>query len=446
MNAGSILNSASVKSLRDGFAPIVNAMRGGSAAVAQATGVGSGPSVPVGKQLIETLVYTVIFSITMQLVESSFGALKKYQQMAIDLFPATYDSPQTYPQDPSSGYELILPSRDERNGTEYSYACFISVQQDTFTGEANTFKHVFSKGSKGIYPLMSPGVFFMADKNTLRVYQNTQMKWNNYVDVENFPIKKWVHLVVMVKGKALDVYINGNLANRRTFVDLPKLNYGGFYMFLPKIVNVKTIEGTCSDIEAANKANQAAIAAKTAEIGNTVNNVLSGDLASNILSGNAYSQLKSAAKSAVSTAQNAASGSIKGLTTVDSTQTEMDLSSLPITINGRMNGFISRMKYFAFALTYSQIDKLIREGPNPKRSGPNNDPLSTTPTISIGYGYSTTNFTGPAYVPNPNSIDNNLPGYQSDSWWTSTDFMGSGQGSFSGPGPEPGNHYGYGPQ
>jgi len=439
-----------VKSLRDGFAPIVNAMKGGGAAIAQATGVPAGPAVPIGQQLIETFVYTVIFSITMQLIESSFSALKKYQQMAIDLFPATYDSPQTYPQDPNSGYELILPSRDERNGTEYSYSCFISVQQDTFTGEANTFKHVFSKGSKGIYPLMSPGVFFMSDKNTLRVYQNTQMKWNNYVDIENFPIKKWVHLVVMVKGKALDVYINGNLANRRTFVDLPKLNYGGFYMLLPKIVNVKTTEATCQDIEAANKANQALIAANKAAIGDTVNNVLGGsalNVAANLAFGGGLSQLSAAAKSAVSTAQNAVSGSIQGLSTVDRKEREMDLSALPLSINGRMNGFISRMKYFAFALTYSQIDKLIREGPNPKRAGgPSNDPLSTTPNISIGYGYSTTNFTGPAYVPNPNSIDNNLPGYQSDSWWTSTDFMGSGQGSFSGPGPEPGNHYGYGPQ
>jgi hypothetical protein len=401
-------------------------MKGGAAAV----GATTPGSVPIGQQLIETFVCTLVFSIVMQLIESNFAALKRYQAMAITLFPATYDSPQTYPQDPQSGFELILPSKDERNGTEYSYSCYISVQPDTFTGEKNTFKHVYHKGSKGVFPLMSPGVFFHSDKNTMRVYQNSSMKWGNFVDIENFPIKKWVHLVVMVKGKALDVYINGNLANRKKFVDLPKLNYGGFYVMLPKIVNQKTKEASCSDLEADIKANAAERSAAAGAIGaNLYSAAASGGLGA----------LGGAANAAGALAGSLAKGDLRSKTTIEKTETDLDLSGLPITINGRMNGFISRIKYYAFALSYSQIDKLIREGPNPRRAGgPSNDPLSTSPSVSIGYGV--TNFTGPAYVPNPNAIDNNLPGYQADAWWTSTDFMGSNMG------PPPGNHYGWGPQ
>jgi len=266
MNAASIFNSARIRSLREGFEPILRSMKGGAAAV----GATTPGSVPIGQQLIETFVCTLVFSIVMQLIETNFAALKRYQSMAITLFPATYDSPQTYPQDPESGYELILPSKDERNGTEYSYSCYISVMPDTFTGEKNTFKHVYHKGSKGVFPLMAPGVFFHSDKNTLRVYQNSSMKWGNFVDIENFPLKKWVHLVVMVKGKALDVYINGNLANRKKFVDLPKLNYGGFYVMLPKIVNQKTKEASCSDLEADIKANAAERAAAAGAIGSNL--------------------------------------------------------------------------------------------------------------------------------------------------------------------------------
>lgn len=428
MYAASIFKSASVRSLREGFEPILRSMRGGAAGI---TAAAASPvaAVPVGQQLIETFVYTLIFSISMQLIESNFAALKRYQAMAIDLFPGTYDGPQSYPQDPDSGYELIMPSKDERNGTEYSYSCFISVQQDTFTGEKGSFKHVFSKGSKGIYPLMAPGVFFHADKNTLRVYQNTSMAWNNYIDIENFPIKKWVHLVVMVKGKALDVYINGNLANRKKFVDLPKLNYGGFYVMLPKLVNIKTKEASCSELEADIKAAADLRAKEAAAVSKNLYSALgSGGLGA----------LSSAASAAGNIASSVAQGDLTGKTIVTRKEDEMDLSALPITINGRMNGFISRIKYFAFALSYSQIDKLIREGPNPRRSGgPSNDPLSTMPNISVGY--STTNFVGPNYVPNPNALDNNLPGYQADSWWTSTSFGGSS-------GPEPGNHFGWGPQ
>ena len=426
MNAASIFNSAQIRSMREGFEPILRSMKGGAAAI----GATTPGSMPIGQQLIETFVVVLVFSIVMQLIESNFAALKRYQAMAITLFPATYDSPQTYPQDPESGYELILPSKDERNGTEYSYSCYISVMPDTFSGEKNTFKHVYHKGSKGVFPLMSPGVFFHSDKNTLRVYQNSSMNWGNFVDIENFPIKKWVHLVVMVKGKALDVYINGNLANRKKFVDLPKLNYGGFYVMLPKLVNQKTKEASCSDLEADIKANAAARAAAGAAVGSALYSAAgSGGLGA----------LGSAAGAAGALASSVAQGDLRGSKTVTTTETDRDLSALPITINGRMNGYISRIKYFAFALSYSQIEKLIREGPNPRRAGgPSNDPLSTSPSISIGY--STTNNVGPIYVPNPNAMDNNLPGYQADAWWTSTDFMGSNMG------PEPGNHYGWGPQ
>lgn len=420
MNAGSILNSTRVKTLRDGFEPILRYMKGGAAAV----GLTAPEAVPIGKQLVETFVYTLVFSIAMQIIEAAFGSLKRYQNMAITLFPLTYDNPQTYPQDPDSGYELILPSKDERNGTEYSYSCFISVMPETFTGEQGTFKHVYHKGSKNVYPLMAPGVFFKSDKNTLRVYQNSSMAWDNYVDIENFPIRKWVHLIVMVKGKSLDVYINGNLANRKKFTDLPKLNYGGFYLLLPKIVNKKT-DDSC-DMRVAEAAMRYR-AKDTAEA--ALGNALKGANTDNVLG--SASSVASAAASALG-ANIGANLQVKSITTI--TEKERDLGANLLRINGRMNGYVSRIKYFAFALSYSQIEKLMREGPNPKRAGGGAD--MTTPNISFGYDV----VKGPKYVPNPNAIDNNLPGYQSDSWWTSTDFMGSNAG------PEPGNHYGWGPQ
>jgi len=420
MNAGSILNSTRVRTLREGFEPILRYMKGGAAAA----GVTAPEAVPIGRQLVETFVYTLVFSISMQIIEATFSSLKRYQTMAITLYPLTYDNPQTYPQDPDSGYELILPSKDERNGTEYSYSCFISVMPETFTGEQGTFKHVYHKGSKNVYPLMAPGVFFKSDKNTLRVYQNSSMAWDNYVDIENFPIRKWVHLVVMLKGKSLDVYINGNLANRKKFTDLPKLNYGGFYLLLPKIVNKKTDDSCDLVVADALKRNANKDSANSA-----LGDALKGANADNVLG--SASSLASATAAALG-ANIGANVGVKSVTTI--TEKERDLGANLLRINGRMNGYVSRIKYFAFALSYSQIEKLMREGPNPKRAGGGSD--MTTPNISFGYDV----IKGPKFVPNPNAIDNNLPGYQSDSWWTSTDYMGSNAG------PEPGNHYGWGPQ
>jgi hypothetical protein len=379
MNTSSIFTSSRLRSLRESFEPVLKAMKGGAAAVAPGGAPGAPPdNVPIGQQLIETFVITLVFSITMQILESNFAQIKRYQSMAVELFPLTYDSPQTFPQDPDSGFPILEPSKDERNGTEFSYSCFLSVQPETFTGEKNAFKHVYHKGSVNVFPLMAPGVFFKADKNTLRVYMNSSMEWGNFIDVHNIPMKKWFHLVVMVKGRALDVYINGNLANRHKFRDIPKLNFGGFYLFLPKNVNTQII-----------KEKQQCTPEKAA--------------------GSATSQITK--------------------------ETEKNLKGVPITILGRMNGYASRIKYYAFALSFSQIDKLLREGPNPTMFRPSAT-APTDPSQTVAVGWDTKNNSGPLYVPNSNAFDKNLPGYQTDAWWTSGNaYPGNGNPHESGEGP-----------
>jgi len=450
-----MLSPGKFRALRESFEPMLRSMRGGAAALAPV-------SVPVGQQLIETFVITLVFSVTMQLIESGFSQLKRYQKMAVDLFPLTYDSPQTWPQDPESGYEILEPSKDERNGTEFSYSCFISVQPENFTGPAGSFKHVFHKGSKSVYPLMAPGVFFKSDSNTLRVYMNSSMSWNNYVDIANIPLKKWFHLVVMLKGKALDVYINGNLANRYKFPDLPKLNYGGFYVLLPKIVNSQTTKDTCEKIRMdearrATEAKAAAEEAKKAMAASITESAEGGAIIGALvggMSGYAKGQELGGAKRGETFGalggllgaqagalmggaagieanlmnkfnsqmdlmkKNSANSTILGSSTTVVTEKDVNLGANPIHINGRMNGYISRVKYFAFALSYAQIDKLVKEGPNKTMFRPSNTPPISDST-NIAVGIDVTNFSGPIYVPNSAAFDNNLPGYQTDAWWTS---------------------------
>jgi len=91
-------------------------------------------------------------------------------------------------------------------------------------------KHIFHKGNKDGFPLLSPGIFTHSDKNTLRVYTNSVNKWDNYCEVPNIPVGKWFHLVVLQKGRFMDVYVNGNVAVRHKFDTVPKINYGGLYV------------------------------------------------------------------------------------------------------------------------------------------------------------------------------------------------------------------------
>jgi hypothetical protein len=431
MSFNSIFSSSKLKSVRDSFEPMLKAMRGGALAVAPGGTAGAPTTnIGVGPQLIETFVITLVFSVVMQLIESNFAQLKRYQDMAVDMYPMTYDSPQTFVQDPASGFPLLKPSQDERNGAEYSFSMFLSVQPDNFTGGTG-YKHIFHKGSGAVFPLLSPGIFFRADTNTLRVYQNSNLAWDNHVDIPNIPLKKWFHLVVMVKGRALDVYINGNLAARNKFKDIPKLNYGACYLFFPQLINTTTTS-SC-DPESGKAVAQAAVAAYIeSQVANAAAGVdsLASNLSKNLgssaadltkLSGSMAAGLKSEINAAAGGLTSAGLGLLGNNVTSSSSVTtakDVDQTGVPISITGRMNGFASRIKYFAFALSYSQIDKLLREGPNPTVFKPSSQaPLSLMPTITMGWNLSTNS--GPTYTPNPNALDKNLPGYQTDSWWTS---------------------------
>jgi hypothetical protein len=49
--------------------------------------------------------------------------------------------------------------------------------------------------------------------------------------------------------------------------------------------------------------------------------------------------------------------------TFPKTSADMQLN-IPFKLDGPMKGMISRVKYYAYALNYSQIDGLYREGPS----------------------------------------------------------------------------------
>jgi hypothetical protein len=102
------------------------------------------------------------------------------------------------------------------------------------------------------------------------------------VEIPNIPVGKWFHLVIVQKGQNMDTYINGNLAVRRQFSNIPVLNYGHVYV-LP----------------------------------------------------------------------------------VQKTQLRIDASSTA-NVKKPMKGMVSRLKYYAYALSYAQIDSLYREGPSSK--------------------------------------------------------------------------------
>lgn len=110
----------------------------------------------------------------------------------------------------------IQVSDNERTGIEFTYSFYLNADPSVFTQSYGLF-HIFHKGYSKQFPLLAPGVYMRSDKNTLRVYMNTFKTWNNFIEVDNFPLNKWVHVAIVCKDSSLEIYINGNLSKKMSF-------------------------------------------------------------------------------------------------------------------------------------------------------------------------------------------------------------------------------------
>lgn len=160
-----------------------------------------------------------------------------------ELLPYTYnieDKSINIPQNPNLTIaQTVSQSNNERTGVEFSYSFWLNVHPSAFRQELG-LSHIFHKGFSSQFPLLAPGVYMRSDTNTLRVYMNTYKTWNNYVDVENIPVGKWVHVVIAIKDNALEVYINGNLSKKLPFDGYaPYQNYEDISCFSQRRITLK---------------------------------------------------------------------------------------------------------------------------------------------------------------------------------------------------------------
>lgn len=143
-------------------------------------------------------------------------------------------------QDPNNADAIQLgPSVNERTGVEFAYSFFLLVKESTFSGQAE-LRHVFHRGYRSAWPLMSPGVFIRGDANTMRVVLNTNRAIYKYADVTNIPINKWFHVVLNCYNSGVDIYVNANLAHRIKFEkEVIYQNFQDLLIFSPNISRIQ---------------------------------------------------------------------------------------------------------------------------------------------------------------------------------------------------------------
>ena len=192
--------------------------------------------------IVKDIVIGLIAVVVLYLVLGSFELLSRYinrlEGNRVTLLPITYQmngGTKQLVQNPNVGEDkTITQSMNESTGTEFTYSFFLKVPQQAFTNSSGQkgLNHIFHKGSPSQYPLLGPGVYMRDDTNTLRVYMNSYDTWNNFTEVENFPIDKWCHVVIVCRSMHLEIYVNGNIVSRIGFtVSPPYQNYGDLYAF-----------------------------------------------------------------------------------------------------------------------------------------------------------------------------------------------------------------------
>lgn len=189
-----------------------------------------------GKQITTGFAFIIGLFIVIFTVEAIFKTARDAGSRFMTLVDYTAnadDMPITIYQDPTKykDAKTIGLSVNERTGIEFGYSLYLFVLPTTFTN-TEKFKHVFHKGYAAPWPLMGPGVFIRGNENTMRVVMNTYKTPYTYVDIRNIPIQKWFHVVINCYKGGLDVFINGNLANRVKFEGtLPYQNFQDIYLF-----------------------------------------------------------------------------------------------------------------------------------------------------------------------------------------------------------------------
>ena len=203
----------------------------------------SGAQPGIIPQVLFALALVVVLYLVLLFVEIIYKYINRLSMNRTKLLPYTYnteDKAINITQDPNvKGSKPVNLSDNERSGVEFSYTFYLNVSPAAFRQEYG-LNHIFHKGFSSQFPLLAPGVYMRSDTNTLRIYMNTYKTWNNYVEVENNPVSKWVHVAIVCSENSLEVYINGNLAKKLPFDGFaPYQNFEDICCFSQRRITMK---------------------------------------------------------------------------------------------------------------------------------------------------------------------------------------------------------------
>jgi len=144
---------------------------------------------------------------------------------------------KSFSQDPTKGdvKTIIKISNNQITGLEFTWSVWIYIND--IGSDSTKYKFIFNKGdlnfgTNNITTVNNgPGLYIgpQSPDGTakLRVIMDTSetTSENNYITIDQVPIKKWVNIIIRMQNTMLDVYINGTISGRLNLPLVPKQNY-----------------------------------------------------------------------------------------------------------------------------------------------------------------------------------------------------------------------------
>lgn len=111
----------------------------------------------------------------------------------------------------------------------FSYKMWVYVNSWNNTLEKDICLANTSMRNYGIDPTTNFGLYLEQTSPTLHCVIPDTRTQNDIIVTKNFPIQRWVYIVISVNNKIVDCYIDGKLIVSRELSAMPKSTMGGFF-------------------------------------------------------------------------------------------------------------------------------------------------------------------------------------------------------------------------
>jgi len=129
----------------------------------------------------------------------------------------------TIPQDPKNSNSVtIYRSNNASKGIEFTWSVWLNLNELPLNG----IDTIFSKGD-GIQQ-NGPSMKLKKTDNsgTIQIRMDSVAGPNEIIEIVNIPLSRWFNIAIRLQNKIMDVYVNGTVARRYVFTNVPKQNYG----------------------------------------------------------------------------------------------------------------------------------------------------------------------------------------------------------------------------